>query len=145
MKADHIELAVDEKYHNEICIMLCKHEAKLTEEPGKTRIAEHRRDLVQDARPFKLPPYLIAPKRTELELFQVQKQLKDEVINPAVWEWAARVPLALKKNGKLRLCNDCRKLNQVSVEDHYPLPRMDECIESRDAKVFTTIDAYAGY
>ena len=36
--------------------------------------------------------------------------------------------------------------NAVTVQDSYPLPRMDEYIDSlRDAKVFTTLDAMWGY
>ena len=51
-----------------------------------------------------------------------------------------------KKDGKLRFCVDYRRLNTMTVKDSYPLPRMDECIDSLgDASVFTTLDAYSGY
>ena len=34
----------------------------------------------------------------------------------------------------------------MTVKDSYPIPRMDECIDSLgDANVFTTLDAYSGY
>jgi len=46
----------------------------------------------------------------------------------------------------LRLCVDYRLLNAVSKRDSYPLPRMDECIDSLgEAKVFSTLDCNAGY
>ena len=61
-------------------------------------------------------------------------------------EWAAPVLFAPKKDGKLRFCIDYRKLNAMTVKDSYPLPRMDECIDTLgDAKIFTTLDAFWGY
>ena len=46
----------------------------------------------------------------------------------------------------MRFCVGYRKLNAVPVRDSYPLPRMDECIDSLgDATVFTTLDCHSGY
>ena len=51
-----------------------------------------------------------------------------------------------KADGSTRFCVDYRKLNAVTVRDSYPLPRMDECIDSLgDAKIFTTIDCVSGF
>ena len=61
-------------------------------------------------------------------------------------EWAAPVLFVPKKDGKLRFCIDYRKLNSMTVKDTYPLPRMDECIDTLgEAQYFTTLDAYSGY
>ena len=41
---------------------------------------------------------------------------------------------------------DYRRLNAVTTPDAYPLPRIDDCIDSLgDAAIFTTLDANAGY
>ena len=46
----------------------------------------------------------------------------------------------------MHFCVDYRKLNAVTVKDTYPLPRMDECLDSlRDTKVFSALDAISGY
>jgi hypothetical protein len=46
----------------------------------------------------------------------------------------------------MRFCIDYRRLNTVTVRDSYPLPRMDECIDSLgDARVFSTLDCNSGY
>ncbi len=46
-----------------------------------------------------------------------------------------------KKDGSARSCVDCRKLNPSTIRDAYPIPRMDDCIDSLgDAKVFTAFD-----
>ena len=51
-----------------------------------------------------------------------------------------------KKDGTMRFGVDYRKLNVFTVRDSYPLPRMEECVNSlRDATVFTTLDCNNGY
>ena len=144
--AEDVPLDVDEKYHPAIRGMLKKHEDMWLGKLGNINVTEHAIDLIPGARSFKSPPYRAGPKTRELEQFEITKQLKADVIEPAYSEWAAPVLFAPKKDGKLRFCIDYRKLNQASVKDSYPLPRMDECIDSLGtAKIFTTLDAYSGY
>ena len=144
--AETVELHVDEKYHPTIRKMLKKHESLWSGELGKINTVKHRIDLVPGARPFKSAPYRAGPKTRELEEFEIDKQLKAGVIEPSNSEWAAPVLFAPKKDGRLRFCIDYRRLNTITVKDSYPIPRMDECIDSLgDAKVFTTLDAYSGY
>ena len=46
-----------------------------------------------------------------------------------------------KKSGELRFCCDFRPLNDVSVKDAFPLPRIDESLSRiADAKILTSID-----
>jgi hypothetical protein len=72
--------------------------------------------------------------------------LKSGVIESATSEWASPVVLVPKPDGSMRFCIDYRKLNAVSVRDSYPLPRMDEHIDSLgDASVFSTLDCNSGY
>jgi Reverse transcriptase (RNA-dependent DNA polymerase) len=72
--------------------------------------------------------------------------LKAEVIEPATSEWASPVVFVPKPDGSMRFCIDYRRLNAVTVRDSYPLPRMDECIDSLgDASVFSTLDCNSGY
>ena len=137
---------VNQEYHEEIREMLKEHERMWLGELGEINVTEHSIDLIPNARPFKSPPFRAGPKTRELEQFEVTKQLKAGVIEPAQSEWAAPVLFAPKKDGRLRFCIDYRKLNEMTVKDSYPLPRMDECIDSLgEAKVFTTLDAYSGY
>jgi hypothetical protein len=51
-----------------------------------------------------------------------------------------------KPDGSLRFCVDYRKLNAITVSDTYPLPRINECIDSLgEAAIFTTLDCNSGY
>ena len=63
------------------------------------------------------------------------------VVERAASEWASLVVLIPRKDGEMRFCVDYRNLNALRKRYSYPLPRMDECIESLgDATIFTTLD-----
>ena len=68
------------------------------------------------------------------------------VIEPATSEWASPIVFVPKKDGSLRFCVDYRKPNAKTIPDEYPLPRVDDCLDSLgDAEIFTTLDCNAGY
>ena len=72
--------------------------------------------------------------------------LEAEVIVPTTSEWASPVILVPKPDKSLRFCVDYRKLNSVTKRDSYPMPRMDECIDSLgSANIFSTLDCNSGY
>ena len=55
--------------------------------------------------------------------------------------WACGVVLAKKKRAQLRFCCDFHYLNAVTINDAYPIPRIDESLSKLgDAKFFTTLD-----
>jgi len=51
-----------------------------------------------------------------------------------------------KKDGSYRFCVDFRKVNAASKTTEFPIPRVDECLESLSGSVFfSTLDLAAGY
>jgi hypothetical protein len=50
--------------------------------------------------------------------------------------WAAPVVLVKKKGGKIRLCMDYRKLNNITKKDSFPLPRRDDGLDLLHGKKF---------
>ena len=68
------------------------------------------------------------------------------VIRPSKSPWSSPVVLVGKKDGSTRFCVDFRKVNAVTRKDVYPLPRIDETLDTLGgARYFTTLDLESGY
>ena len=60
--------------------------------------------------------------------------------------WCSPVRLVRKKDKSIRVCVDYRKLNNVTIKDAYPIPRIEDLFSYlKPAKVFTTLDLASGY
>ena len=67
-------------------------------------------------------------------------------IRPSTSPWGAPVLFAKKRGKALRLCIDYRQLNRVTIQNQYPLPRIDDLFDQlRGARVYSKIDLRTGY
>ena len=137
----------DKALRKDIMRMLERHEGM--GKPGKLgeiNITEHRIELQPGTRPIRSQPYRQGPATRELVAKNVREMIEADVIEPAQSEWASPIVFAPKKDGTLRFCVDYRKLNAAIIADTYPLPRIDDCLDSLgDETIFTTLDANSGY
>ena len=61
-------------------------------------------------------------------------------------DWLANVVLVKKANGKWRMCVDFMDLNKACSKDSFPLPRIDQLVDSTAGhKLLTFMDAFSGY
>ncbi|KAL0439943.1 UNVERIFIED_CONTAM: Pro-Pol polyprotein [Sesamum latifolium] len=61
-------------------------------------------------------------------------------------EWLFNVVLVPKPGGKWRMCIDFRDLNKACPKDFYPLPRMDQLVDSTSGcELLSMMDASQGY
>ena len=84
-------------------------------------------------------------QRRDMTVLLKDMQAKD-VIHPSSSPWASPVVLVKKKDGSVRFCVDYRKVNAVTRKDAYPLPRIDDTLDTlAGSKWFTTLDLISGY
>jgi len=138
---------VDPALHTRLCRMLDQLKAMWTGQAlDVIKTTQHRIDLNAGARPVLFAPRRAGHTAREAETAEVKRQLEADVIELTSSEWGFPVVLVPKKDGTLRFCVDHRLLNVVTKKDSYPLPRMDECIDSLgEATIFSTLDCNAGY
>jgi len=137
---------VPEEWSGALKALLKKHAPLWGGNLGLIRGVEHRVRLMPGAVPVRQYPYKAGPLAREREKAEVERMRSMGVIQPSTGEWASPVVMVPKPDGSERFCIDYRKLNLMTVKDAYPIPRMDECIESLgDARVLSTLDCNAGY
>ena len=86
-------------------------------------------DLIPETEPISIPPYRMAPAELRELKAQLEELLSKGFIRPSISPWGAPVLFMKKKDGSLRLCIDYRQLNQVTIRNQYPLPRIDELFD----------------
>ena len=61
-------------------------------------------------------------------------------------KWLVNLVPVRKKSGEIRLCVDFRNLNQVSLKDNYPLPKMDDILQRVvGSQRMSMLDSFSGY
>nr|ABB47864.2 retrotransposon protein, putative, unclassified [Oryza sativa Japonica Group] len=116
--------------------------------PGVPReVIEHRLAVRPGARPVRQKVRRQAPERQAFIREEVARLLEAgfirEVIHPV---WLANPVVVPKANGKLRMCIDYTDLNKACPKDPYPLPRIDQIVDSTaGCDLLCFLDAYSGY
>lgn len=110
------------------------------------RVLEHSVPLKPDAKPVSQQPYRMSPD----ELVEVNNTLTKLTnqgwIRPSLSPWGSPVLFQRKKNGKLRMCVDYRALNHNTVKFAYPMPRIEQLLESlKDYTVVSKLDLAEGF
>ena len=72
--------------------------------------------------------------------------LKNGWIEKSSSEYSSPIVCARKPNGKLRLCIDYRNLNQKTIPDSQPIPKIQDILDGLQGQVwFSTLDMSRAY
>ena len=118
--------------------------ADLTE-LGCARGVKHRIELT-DATPIKDKPRRVPPGLYDEVKKHIDEMLAVGAIRRSKSPWSSNVVLVRKKDGRLRVCIDYRKLNGRTVKDAYHLPLIEATLDQlAGAQWFSTLDLQSGY
>jgi len=116
--------------------------------PGIPReVAEHSLEIHAGSKPVKQQLHRFDEEKRKIIGEEIHKLLMagfiKEVHHP---DWLANPVLVKKKNGKMRMCVDYTSLNKACPKVPFPLPRIDQIVESTaGCETLSFLDAYSGY
>ena len=99
-----------------------------------------------DSKAIKLLPRRVPMAFAGKEQKVVSEMYEQGIIQKSSSPWSSPLVLVVKKNGKIRPCVRYRRLNAVTVKDFFPLPRIQDCLDTvRGSTLFSTFDLTSGY
>jgi hypothetical protein len=101
------------------------------------QLCTHRIYIEKDARPVRQPQRRLNPHLKDVVKDELQKLLDVNFIYPiSDSKWVSPLVVVPKKNGKWRICVDYRELNKATQKDHFPLPFIDQVLDTLAGKKF---------
>ena len=110
-----------------------------------SREVDHAIELLADSRPPSRPTFRMSDRElTELKS-QLAELTKCGFIQPSKSPFGAPILFVKKKDGTMRMCVDYRALNEITIKNSYPLPRVDELFDRlQGSQYFSKIDLRSG-
>ena len=105
--------------------------------PTRTTVLEHDIDVGR-ARPIKQHAYRLNPTKRALMRKEAEYLLAHGLARSSSSPWSSPCLLQIKSDGSPRFCTDYRKVNAVTVQDSYPLPRLEDCVDNLGPAAFVT-------
>ena len=128
--------------------VLMKYQNAFSKDPkdlGSTSLIEHTINT-GNANPIRQHPRRIPLAKLKEAEEEIKEMASRNIIEPSYGPWSSPVVLVKKKNGSTRFCVDYRKLNDVTIKDSHPLPRIDDTLDALSgANTFSVLDLRSGY
>eukprot|EP00253_Pinus_taeda_P032641 PITA_32641 len=104
----------------------------------------HHIYIEENNRPIRQPRRRINQNLREIVKEELQKLLNVNFIYPiSDNRWVSPLVIVPKKNGKWRVCIDYRELNKATLKDHFPLPFIDQVLDTLGGKKYSSfLDVY---
>jgi hypothetical protein len=112
-----------------------------------TGVIQHTILVQKNAKTFKKKLRRMNPLLIPLIKKEVKKLFDAKIIVSLRFsKWLANLVLVKKMTGEIRLCVDFKNLNQVSLNDNYPFPKMDYILQRVvGSQRMSMLDGFSGY
>lgn len=139
-----IEFNLNNKQQTELDKVVDDYFSKIGDKKGCTSLVKHK--IVTSSPPIKQRYYPVSPFKQKLIDEELDKMLKQGVVEHSKSGWSSPVLLVPKKDGSQRFCVDFRKLNAVTEKDAYPLPYINSILSKlSSAKYLTSLDIESAF
>ena len=110
-------------------------------------VITHLLNIYPSSKPVRQKKRVFALERDNAIKEEVQKLTLAKFIREVYYpDWLANVVMVKKANGKWRMCVDFTDLNKACPKDSYPLPRIDQLVDSTAShRLLSFMDAFSGY
>jgi hypothetical protein len=110
-------------------------------------VIEHHLAVCPQAHPMKQKTRKQVQEKQDFIVQEIEKLKKAKLIREVAHPtWIANPVVVPKANGSGRLCVDFTNLNKACPKDPYPLPRIDQIIDSTvGCDLLCFLDAFSGY
>ncbi|MCO5561575.1 hypothetical protein L7F22_015195 [Adiantum nelumboides] len=111
------------------------------------KVSQHRIPFKPDARLIRLQRYKMNLNYAKKDKEEIDSLLKAGFITEVESsDWLSPIVVIPKKNGKLRVCVDYKKLNAQTIKDPFPLAFTDMMLdEIAGHEMYSFMDGYNGY
>ena len=136
-------------HHQDLLLTLFLHYsdvfARSKDKLGRTYLLHHE-IVIDSAAPIRQWFRRLSPeKRVEMRAL-LDDMLQKNLISTSKSPWAAPIVLVKKKDGTSRFCVNYCRINAVTRKDAYPLPHVDDILETlAGSQLFSTLDLASGY
>ena len=86
-------------------------------------------ELVPGTGPIAQKPYRMNPRELDELKKQLDDMLRKGLIRPSASPWGSPIIFVDKRDGTTHLCVDYRKLNDVTIKNKYPLPKIEDLFD----------------
>lgn len=116
-----------------------------TDRSGKTNITTHDIELTSDE-PVQVKPYRVSPRQVDLIRAKVERMLNFGVTEAGDSGYASPMIMVKAPGKQPPPCIDYRRLNAKTRGQLYPIPNIEERIETVSrARYISTVDLIRGY
>jgi len=130
---------------SQLRMLLNRYKKVFSNEPGKTDLVTHDITLIS-SQPIRSKPYRFSPRQIEILKAEIKRMLEMNIIEIGESDYTSPMILVEAPNKDPRPCIDYRRINAVIRTEYFPLPNIEERVETVSAaKFITTIDLSKGY
>ncbi|XP_030958569.1 uncharacterized protein LOC115980462 [Quercus lobata] len=111
------------------------------------KIIQYRLNVNPECKPIQQKRRIFSLEHNKAVTEEVEKLLEADFIREVFYsDWLANVIMVKKSDDKCRMCIDFIDLNKACPKDSFPLPRIDQLVDSTARhKLLSFMDLFSGY